>query len=220
VIERHARRVVDQLVPPYSKDIGPQPLSVTISATRKSIALVSLDRDREPEVVLSLFSGAAHCCFWTRIYDWNATAGRYASLAHRWGNVDSKLVDADGDGALEIVSSDDRFAYEFASFADSAFPIQIWSFRDGRLVDTTRRYPSLVAEDAARQWRWYRRHRRRGEVRGFLAAWAADQCLLGRGKAALQAVRRVSPENELQSGSKAAYLRSLRAFLRRTGYLH
>jgi hypothetical protein len=122
-----------------------------------------------------------------------------------------RLADPDRDRRVEFVSADDRFAYAFASFAGSGFPLRIWTYAAGRLSETTRAYPTLIAKDAAKQWRWYRTRRAHGEVRGLLAAWAADQCLLGRCQEALTRLRRLS--------QPASYVRKLRAFLRRTGYL-
>lgn len=46
----------------------------------------------------------------------------------------------------------------------------------------THAYPTEVAADAAAAWALYRRTRTSQEpdVRGILAAWAADEALLGR----------------------------------------
>jgi hypothetical protein len=66
--------------------------------------------------------------------------------------------------------------------------------------------------------------RHSSEVRGLLAAWAADESLLGRGRIALTWLERHAfvlsgLYDEQQSGSAQSYLKHLRAFLRRTGYL-
>ena len=60
-------------------------------------------------------------------------------------------------------------------------------------------------------------------MRGILAAWLADQYSLGRGRAGWRVLERAVRRGEL--GHKfdgwpvgKAYLRKLRAFLRRTGY--
>jgi hypothetical protein len=52
-------------------------------------------------------------------------------------------------------------------------------------------------------------------VRGVLAAWLADQYLLGRGAAGWSVLRRAERRGEVDR----AYLRKLRSFLRRTGYI-
>jgi hypothetical protein len=53
-----------------------------------------------------------------------------------------------------------------------------------------------------------------------MAAWAADQCLLGRCGVALQSIASLSKTGRIHGELKpAAYERKLRAFLKRTQYL-
>jgi len=221
-IDRAGRRVLDARVPECSaiRYCGTRPVALHGG---KVIAVTDLDHDGEPEILIDLFSGGVHCCWWSRLYRWDAAARRYVTFARLWGNLTYRLADLDRDGHGDFVSADDRFAYTFTSFARSSFPLQIWTYRAGRLSDSTREHPALVARDARKQWRWYRRGIAAGEVRGFLAAWAADRCLLGHCKAAFARLRRLSPTfsdptDVAHSGSAAAYLRQLRSFLRRTGY--
>ena len=61
------------------------------------------------------------------------------------------------------------------------------------------------------------------DVRGILAAWLADEYLLGRGAAGWRVLERAERHGELGRkpdgwATGRAYLRKLRAFLRRTGY--
>ena len=221
-VDRAGRRALDVRVPECTviQYCGTKPVPIHGG---KALAVSDLDDDGEPEILLDLWSGGVHCCWWSRLYRWNASARRYVTRAHLWGNVAYRLADLDQDRKVEFVSSDDRFAYAFTSFARSSFPLQIWTYHAGRLVDTTRAYRTLVARDARKQWRWYRRDIPSGEVRGYLAAWAADQCLLGRCQAAFARLRRLSPTfsdptDVAHSGSAASYLRHLRSLLRRTGY--
>ena len=86
-----------------------------------------LDGDHEPEVVLDLFWGGAHCCWWTRVYRLDRARGTYVPLNHWWGDAKarSRLRDLDHDGVPEFVAADDRFT-ELSYF--SADPIQIWDW--------------------------------------------------------------------------------------------
>jgi hypothetical protein len=186
-----------------------------------------LDADSEPEVVLSVYTGGAHCCVQTLIYRYLPDRGSYRRTFRDWGNVGFHLVDLDGDGRLELRSADDRFAYAFACYACSGFPMRIWRYDHGRLLDVTRSFPRLVERDAERQWRWYMRERSResAEVRGLLAAWLADMYLLGREDEGWQtlegAYRRgeLGPKQSLAGWPQGrAYIRALRTFLRKTGY--
>jgi hypothetical protein len=141
-----------------------------------------------------------------------------------WGNLDAKLVDLDGDGRPEFKTGDDRFAYVFTSFASSAFPVRILDFDQGRFHDVTRRFPRVVREQAAALYRSYLEERRRPKVvrsvAGILAAWLADQYLVGHGPAGWPVLREAVRRGELRSfEGPRTYLRKVRFFLRRTGYI-
>ena len=53
---------------------------------RRSVSVRDLDRDGAPEVVLDLYWGGAHCCWYTQIYRYVSAAGTYRPLVHVWGN--------------------------------------------------------------------------------------------------------------------------------------
>jgi subtilisin-like proprotein convertase family protein len=185
-----------------------------------------LDADGEPEVIVDEYSGGAHCCTYSVLF--RRAGGGYSTLVHRWGNVGYRLLDLDRDGRPELRSADDRFAYAFTAYATSLDPVQVWRYEHGRLVDVTRSFPGAVAADARAAWRLYLRERRARprEVRGVLAAWLADQLLLGRSAAGWRALDAAYRRGDLGRGPRlygypagTRYLAALRAFLRRTGYL-
>ena len=84
-----------------------------------------LDADGEPEVVVDLFTGGAHCCLDSLVYRFRAANGTYASLEHNWGNPGYRLVDLGRDGVPEFDSADDRFTDQFGPFAASWPPERI-----------------------------------------------------------------------------------------------
>jgi hypothetical protein len=192
-----------------------------------SLAVVDLDGDGEPEVLLDLYTGGAHCCTHTLLFGFDPPSGRYVSFGHDWGNVGYGLEDVDGDGLPEFRSADDRFSYQFAAYAFSARPLQVWEYRPGALVDTTLGLAELIRADARAHWRAYLRERRRAprnrEVRGLLAAWQADQALLGELEDGWATLRGARARGELHGSppwpSGYRFLRELRAFLVATGYL-
>jgi hypothetical protein len=198
-------------------------------ATDRPTLLIArdLDLDGEPEVLVDLYTGGAHCCTYTLLYRFDPTAAEYLSVAHEWGNVGYGLRDVDGDGVPELASADDRFAYAFTSYAGSAFPVQVWRYRPGGLVDVTRAYRQLVRADAVQLWRSYVRERQRKpadrDVRGVLAAWQADKALLGEAGEGWKRLRAARAAGELKGSppwpSGYRYLRELRAFLAAAGYL-
>jgi hypothetical protein len=141
-----------------------------------------------PDVFLDYYTGGAHCCFWSLIV---APTGKM--VTHDWGDPGYRIVSYKG--VPQLVSADDRFAYEFTAFAASGLPVQVWSMTpDGALqhpdvlVNVTQTRLDLVKKDAAVWWKAYTSQRGKSDsdVRGVLAAWCADEYRLGQ-KAACDA---------------------------------
>lgn len=177
-----------------------------------SVTLTDLDGDGDPEVLLDLYTGGAHCCQVSRILHWDGA--RYVAADRNWGDPGYTLRDLDGEGVPELVSADDRFAYRYTSYVASGFPIQVWALRAGRLVDVTRSHPAAIRQDAQRQWRAVRGSLRVAP-RGVLAAWAADRYLLGLRTATLRTLRRMAARSEIRRESSFDHPRDQRAWVRR-----
>ena len=218
-ISRGGSVLLDAAVPaPPDTEVQP----ARYFAHKKSVAVHDLDGGGEPEVVLDLYSGGAHCCWYTQVYRYTASANAYLMVTHGWGNAGYRSVDLDHNGLPEFVSGDDRFAYVFTDFADSSWPVQIWSYRSGRFIDVTRKHPALIRRDARREWRWAFATQRRAYNVGFLAAWTADQCLLRHCKSAFKQLGALRRQGRIGLGwdrTTRRYLVHLHKFLRRTGYL-
>jgi hypothetical protein len=187
-----------------------------------SVRVVDLDGDGEPEVLLDVFTGGAHCCVATRLLRWDGSG--YAAADHDWRDPGYRLRDLEGDGAPELVSADARFAYRFASFAGSAMPVAVWGLREGRLTEVTQDHLDLVRRDAARWLRiWRGRRGDRGrEALGVLAAWAADEYRLGH-RAQVRRHLRVALRRGWLRGAQGRprggrFIRELDRFLLRAGY--
>jgi hypothetical protein len=149
------------------------------------------------EAVVSIFTGGAHCCFEDLII---LVDGPHAGklVARNWG--DPAFYGQRHDGTFEFVSADDRFAYEFTSYAGSGMPVQVWSLDPaGHFVDVTKSRLDLVRSDAKVWYHYYTRDRGTADsdVRGVFAAWCADEYTLGLGSTCA---------TELTSGVKAGYL--------------
>ena len=187
-----------------------------------------LDADGEPEVILDLYTGGAHCCVVTAFYRW-AGAG-YRRTVEDFGNFGYRLRDLDGDGTPELSARDEAFAYAFGPYVYSVPPPAIFQWRAGVLHDVTRHYPAVVRADAKETFGYYlkaRRKRDHAAIRGVLAGWAADECLLGRCAYAFARIDAALRAGELSRQSTdlptdpagATYVAKLRAFLRKYGYL-
>ena len=195
-------------------------------SARPSVRVRDLDADSEPEVLLDTYTGGAHCCFVAYLFHYLPGSRRYAKTFHTFGNVGYSAKNVDGRANVELLTKDDRSAYVFTAYAASFFPIQLWHVDDGQFIDVTRSFPGLVESDANELLSEYRRvWQERGDVRGVLAAWLADQYLLGKEKAGwakLDAAYRrgeLGPREDLIGWPQGrSYFKALRAFLVRTGY--
>lgn len=187
---------------------------------RKSVSVRDLDGDDVGEPVFELYTGGAHCCLLTDIYDG-------ADLLERnWLDPGFAFKDLDGDGRTEFSSGDSRFVYRFGSYAASFAPLQAWRYQDGALVDVTREdgvEPALrrQARTARRSYRRARRDAKQDPVfqeliRSTLAANAADQCSLGDCGPGYALIRRAVDRGELSHTPR--FPARVRRLLRKYGY--
>jgi hypothetical protein len=191
-----------------------------------SVSVLDLDGDQEPEVLVQLYSGGAHCCIFGEIYSYAPATGSYLNFEQNFGSYGYKLADLNGDGLPEFSGGDQRFDEAFTAHAASTQPVQIFDFRGGALVDVTRSYPALVRKDAAYQLKLYRKYRARRDfdVRGFLASYVADEYLLGRKRAGLAVLSKAFHRGELNRprntgfASGRSYVKRLKRFLAKNGY--
>lgn len=180
-----------------------------------------------PDVVLSLYSGGAHCCFVDEVYSENA-AGHVAASELDLGDPTATLERLAPGAPLVFVTADDAFAYAFTDYAASALPVKILAFRDRRFVDVTSDYPSVVAHDAARWWRAFvaTASSHYADSVGLAAAWAADEERLGRGALVAHVLAAQARAGHLRSALNPItvenwrFVAQLDRFLTRLGYLH
>ena len=187
---------------------------------RRSVSVTDIDGDGEPEVVLDLYWGGAHCCWYSQIYQYVPATKRYAPLVHVWGDFSYVLADLDHNGTQELVTRDDRFSYAFASFADSRWPVRILRYQDGKLTVETGLYRSEIGRDANALWHAALNPKRRTSNQGIVAAWAADEAMVGHWAVAFRTIDRLSRSGKIHGElSRVKFEQKLRSFLRRTGYL-
>jgi hypothetical protein len=189
---------------------------------RRALAIRQLDGTGPPEVVLTLYSGGAHCCWEAWIF----------TGAHRvrqgWGHGLPVLRDADGDGRPEFHGPDTSFAYAFGSFGSSRFPAEVWSYAGGAVTNVSAAFPDEIRADQATQHAAYvtaRDARAADGVRAALAAYAADGYRLGQGDQAMAVVQAAVAAGEVDTDRDDPdgfwapdYLGTLRTLLQRLGY--
>jgi hypothetical protein len=187
--------------------------------SRASVLADDLDGDGEPEVVVDLFTGGAHCCFVSRFYRWDGA--RYVSTDRNFGDPGYRIADLNGDGVKELIGADYRFGYAFTAFAFSLMPVRIYDLRAGSWQLVTKRFPDRIRKDAKANWRQYRKAGKQGEPRGAIAAWAADEFMLGHRKSARRTLRRLARQGHLHGEfpkSQRKFVHNLLVFLGKRGY--
>jgi hypothetical protein len=83
----------------------------------------------------------------------------------------------------------------------------------GKLVDVTRRFPALVRKDAVSLWHEYEQAEKEIDVRAFVAAYVADQYLLGRPDEAKRALDLALRRGDLSKGPRGLGWPAGRAFV-------
>lgn len=191
---------------------------------RSSVQVVDLEGTGDPDVVLDLYSGGAHCCTVVQIFSFDSTSGTYVKTERVFGDPDAKVVDLGHDGHFEFLTADDWFAYEFTDFAASGLPIEVLTFANRHFTDVTRSYPKLIAKDAALWLRAFKAQARQHypDSAGVIAAWAADQDRLGHTKLVNRYLHQQAVAGHLNAPFAAGgtrFVAKLQKFLRRRGYV-
>lgn len=188
---------------------------------RSPLFVGDLEGRGELNVVLGLYTGGAHCCFIDQVFSFDRAKRTYVKTEHNFLDAGAKIERLNG--RYVFMSADARIPEDYLTdYADSGAPIQIWRFADGRFVDVTRSYPALIRADAARWWGAYTHHLRNGV--GFIAAWAADEDLLGNSRLVSTTLASEARGHRLHSAlglphhSETAFVSELKALLRELGY--
>lgn len=183
----------------------------------------------EPEILVQLFTQGAHCCQVNLVLRWDGAAKRYRSNLQFWGNYGMTLVDLDHDGLPELSAFDERFPYTYTAYVFSYAPPQIYDYRQGKLVDVTRKFPAKIKANAAyalKQFGHLKKAPTDFDARAFIATYAADQYLLGRPDLAKKALADALAKGLLYRGKTylgtpagAAFVTQLDKDLRKWGYI-
>ncbi len=185
------------------------------------LKVLDVESDGQPDVLLGLYSGGAHCCFVDQVFSLDPGTMTYVKVEHNFLDAGARIKKLDTH--YEFLSADARISEAgFTDFADSGAPIQIWRVINRRFVDVTRQYPRLIKPDAAIWMKAFRSHLRNGV--GFIAAWAADEDLLGKSRLVSSTLAGLARKQRLRSTlglphhSETAFVAELQKALRALGY--
>jgi hypothetical protein len=108
-----------------------------------------IDGSGYPNVIIESYSGGAHCCFETYVYDLAETLVPIGLPASPGGNAPGEFVDLDGDSVFEFQTRDDSFAYAYCSFAGSSAVLVIleYSSDEGRYLPRSYTHPELYRDE-------------------------------------------------------------------------
>jgi hypothetical protein len=149
-----------------------------------SVQIAEIDpANSTPEVVVSFFTGGAHCCSDTKLVTASKDGSSWKTV--EVGQFDGGpllATDLAGDGRPVFETRDNAFLYTFGCYACSTAPLKILAIEDGavKTVSADPRFrpahaaylKSIIAEVPD------------DEVNGFLAGYVGEKILLGEGKQA------------------------------------
>ncbi len=174
-----------------------------------------------PELVVTGYSGGAHCCFMDYVF--TADGGVKTLLVFAGGNGRiSAVQDLDGDGWSELIAHNDALAYfDDLCYACSPGLTIVIGWDGRRFIDRTRRFPQFARREAAEERKrfltalpstdQYAEEERRSAALGYFA----NMILLGEGPAARTWLLARAPESTRRW--LVAEERDLRNALARTG---
>jgi hypothetical protein len=143
------------------------------------VELKDLDNNGTDEVIVSTYSGGAHCCTSFVIYTWQ----KDKFIKTETGLLDGmggSFEDLNQDQKYEFVTIDNAFLYAFSSYAGSFPPSKIYTFQQGKLEDVTRKYPQELRKTLVAMYKaWQLAKQEKTEVNGILAGYVAQKILLG-----------------------------------------
>lgn len=142
-----------------------------------------------PEVVVSFYTGGAHCCSDTSVVTSSADGARWSTV--EIGEFDGSPLlasDLDGDGRYEFGTRDNAFLYAFACYACSETPLQVIAVENGAVKNVTseaRFQPAHASWLKEMIGDLSQEGEPQGEdMNGFLAGYVGEKSLLGEGKQA------------------------------------
>ncbi len=156
-----------------------------ISDSYNQVAVVRLLPTADtPQIIITNFTGGAHCCTQTTILTRSPRSESWAAISAATLDGDGYwFEDINGDGAQELLSADNAFFYAFDSYAGSFAPLKISRLSGGRVEDISEDHSmrSRLVQDLAGMEFSAKLNPELWKSNGFLAGWVASKIRLGQG---------------------------------------
>ena len=149
-----------------------------------SVQIAEIDpSNSRPEVVVSFYTGGAHCCSDTSVVTSSPDGAAWTTV--HVGEFDGAPLlasDLDGDGRYEFATRDNAFLYTFACYACSTAPLEVLAVENGAVKNVTTEQRFKPAHEST--LKFIIEEVPDSEVNGFLAGYVGEKILLGEGKEA------------------------------------
>lgn len=149
-----------------------------------SVQIAEIDPGNpNPEVVVSFYTGGAHCCSDTSVITSSADGSTWKTVdIGEFDGGPMLATDLNGDGRYEFRTRDNAFLYAFACYACSEAPLEVLAVENGVVKNVTTEASFKPAHAA------YLKSMISNvpgeDVNGFLAGYVGEKILLGEGKQA------------------------------------
>ena len=178
--------------------------------------ILDLDNDKEPEILVDLLIDEDNNLksYYSVIYQYSPIKREYRDLQQKWGLISYQLK-TDNQETPILIHYDQRFSKQFQVYTPEQLPLQIFKYQFGEWQDVTKKYSELLAEhNSVLLQEITKRNRLKQDLKGVLAAYLAQQYLLGEADAGWKTVKEV-----YQNPDKNQFFTQLRQWLKQTGYM-
>jgi hypothetical protein len=136
-----------------------------------------------PEVVVSFYTGGAHCCSDTSVVTASPDGASWSTVdVGEFDGGPMLATDVNGDGRYEFRTRDNAFLYAFACYACSEAPLELITVENGAVKNITTDEKFQPAHAA--YLKGMIANVPDEDVNGFLAGYVGEKILLGEGKQA------------------------------------
>ena len=149
-----------------------------------SVQIAEIDPGNQyPEVVVSFYTGGAHCCSVTSVVTSSPDGSTWQTVdVGAFDGGPMLATDLNGDGRYEFKTRDNAFLYAFACYACSEAPLELLTVENGAAKNVTTDEKFKPAHAA--YLKGMISNVPDEDVNGFLAGYVGEKILLGEGKQA------------------------------------